>query len=415
MWLVWMSLISLVAGECYWRSKSHYLFYGNKTPYDIVRGDIREVPPLEGCSPASIWFMVRHGTRFPDKRDRHALRETSRMKYQIIQSHLQGNGSMCEEDIEVLRSWSWDKKLVDLTSFLTLEGYKELMYFGMRFGERFSEFLDSLDDYSVQATKEQRTAMSARAFLRGVRKNKLWDIKLKRVKDDMIIRPYRHCKKRAMEALRSKKMMHEIEKFTLSEEFQMMTQRVRHRTGLLHLTEDDVIDLYNLCRYLRSFEPDKTNPWCAIFRDKDLEVLEYVEDIRHYYVNGYGTSMNPILGASGLKNMYEKFAIAHNGTNTLSAYFSHGAMVDMMYTALGMFQWPISGLNRDVNRVWRKSFMTPFGGTLIAILQRCDVGQDKVQFFTNEKEIFPCGKHICTWKEFEKKFEQYLDNVIDFC
>lgn len=34
--------------QCYWNNKNPYKYFGSKTPYDSVRGDFRDVPPIRG-------------------------------------------------------------------------------------------------------------------------------------------------------------------------------------------------------------------------------------------------------------------------------------------------------------------------------------------------------------------------------
>lgn len=69
-----------------------------------------------------------------------------------------------------------------------------------------------------------------------------------------------------------------------------MVSAVQKRLGLTRsLTADEVYHFYELCRFDRSWQPALRSPWCAAFSDEDLVVLEYRDDIRHYYRNGYAS------------------------------------------------------------------------------------------------------------------------------
>lgn len=69
-----------------------------------------------------------------------------------------------------------------------------------------------------------------------------------------------------------------------------LMQDLQARLGISRqLTPDEVYSLYEVCRFYRSWSEKSQSPWCSIFTDSDLQVLEYKDDIRHYYRNGYGS------------------------------------------------------------------------------------------------------------------------------
>lgn len=139
------------------------------------------------------------------------------------------------------------------------------------------------------------------------------------------------------------------------------------------LTDDNITALYDLCRYTWSAVDNKFSPWCAVFTKDDLEVLEYIQDLKHYYRNGYGTSVNELFGRVPLANLLESFESAKKGHGKkIVTYVTHATMLDQIYTALGLFKdsAKLNGLNRDRERKWRSSKISVFSANLIAVLNR---------------------------------------------
>ena len=48
--------------------------------------------------------------------------------------------------------------------------------------------------------------------------------------------------------------------------------------------------LYETCSF--EYQVYGDSPWCAIFTEDDLRILEYGEDIEYYWVDGYGDKIN---------------------------------------------------------------------------------------------------------------------------
>ncbi|OWR52086.1 putative multiple inositol polyphosphate phosphatase 1 precursor [Danaus plexippus plexippus] len=370
--------LPLVYSQCYW-NRTPYSYYGSKTPYDATRGDFRDVPPLKGCKLESIWFMARDGARHPDKEDKNDMKDILDLKDDILDNYEDGRGDLCAQDIADLRAWTWNDKLDRAVYHLTPEGYRELLGFGERFSVMFQSLLENLDVSLIRSTKEQRTIKNARSFIEGLK-----NIKKPIVVDDPI----------------------------LDDPVARLQANVQRRVGLdFELNPKSILSVYNLCRNYRSYSVLKRSPWCALFTDDELMILEYVENITHYYRNGYGHSTNILLGALGLKDLYQKFEEASKGgLKTLTGYFTHETMLHMIYTAMGLYMdYPeVSGLERVKHRKWRTSFLTPFAANFVAVLHR-------VQFLVNEKELHLCGDRSCSLEEFRHKFQKFNNASYDFC
>lgn len=131
--------------------------------------------------------------------------------------------------------------------------------------------------------------------------------------------------------------------------------------------------LYDLCRHTWSGVESKLSPWCALFTKDDLQVLEYIQDLRSYYRNGYGTPQSETFGQIPLADLLRTFQKVKEGDGKkMTAYFTHATMLDMVYTSLGLFKdnKPLSSANRDRDRKWRSSANSAFSVNLVAVLNR---------------------------------------------
>lgn len=82
--------------------------------------------------------------------------------------------------------------------------------------------------------------------------------------------------------------------------------------------------------------------------------------------------MNAHLGSLPLKDLYDTFQAATNGSSRkITSYFSHDTMLDMVYTALGLFKDKTFLLGNDIkhDRLW-KTTNVAFASNLMFVLNR---------------------------------------------
>lgn len=65
--------------------------------------------------------------------------------------------------------------------------------------------------------------------------------------------------------------------------------------------------MYDMCRYDKSWKVDSVSPWCAVFSEEDLRVLEYKEDLVEYYKHAYGNEINQRMGCPQVQDMFNHF------------------------------------------------------------------------------------------------------------
>lgn len=65
--------------------------------------------------------------------------------------------------------------------------------------------------------------------------------------------------------------------------------------------------MYDMCRYDKAWNLHDRSAWCAAFSREELQVLEYLDDLKSFYEAGYGNELNLRLGCTPIKDMLEKF------------------------------------------------------------------------------------------------------------
>ncbi|CAK1554515.1 unnamed protein product [Leptosia nina] len=413
--------------SCYWNSQCPFGLFATRTPYDAVRGDIRDWPLLEGCEAVSLWALIRHGNRNPGKGGTIDMRDLQRkIKDEIVEKfdYEMGTSQLCSQDIANFRNWKWNSTMETSPSYLTGTGYEEIYNMAVRIKEKYPQLLlGSGDSFYFRSTVKQRTVTSSMAFVHGLSEGTNLNLTLDKPREsDDVLRPYDNCDRYQTEVKNGPLLEEQLEAFYKTPEFLEVQEDVQRRLGIpTQLSADDIYNLYELCRFDRTWSPDLRSPWCAAFSPEDLLVLEYRDDVRHYYKNAYGSRLNVKLGYPAMKNLYESLLAAKRGDGkNIVAYFAHDTLMGMVYSALGLYRdaESITAQYRNPTRQWRTTYLAPFCTNLMVFLNRCqDSGQVsyKVQIFNNEKPTTLCPIGGCTWDQFVSIFQPFTNSSLDFC
>ncbi|XP_045517430.1 multiple inositol polyphosphate phosphatase 1-like [Pieris brassicae] len=409
--------------SCYWRAECQETLFATRTPYDTVRGDIRDWPLLAGCEAISMWALVRHGNRNPGDKETINMRELqARIKDDIIEhfDYEMGSSQLCAQDIENFRKWNWNTTMDTSPSYLTGIGYQEIYALGSRIRQKYPQLLESQLGVYVRPTYKQRTVTSAMAFLQAFNEGNELNLTADEFRQqDDVLRPYDNCPLYKDEVKNGQLLNDQLEAFFKTTEYLQVQKSATDRLGLSQtLSVEEIFTLYELCRFHRTWSTQHKSPWCAAFSSSDLLVLEYRDDVRHYYKNAYGSPINAKLGYPVLKNLYESLELAKQGQGkSIVTYFAHDTLLGMVYSALGLYKdgETITAQYRNPNRNWRTSHLAPFSANIMAYLNRCNDGSYKVQIFNNEKPTLLCPLEGCTWDQFASIFQPFTDANLDFC
>ncbi|CAH2266195.1 jg6487 [Pararge aegeria aegeria] len=421
---IFLCINDATSNYCYWNTGCPYKYLSTETPYNSVRGDIRDsVIKLIGCEPVSIWGIYRHGKRKPSAMFSEKMKEAISTKKYIIDSYEKGHSSLCAQDIENLRKWEPDYKFYDGVRDIMEEGRQEMIGASKRLKEAFPVLLRDLPkgSYTFRSGQGLWIERSMEAFVSGFGKPSLVIDDVKPNQD--VMNPYANCDYYQQNVRNSPKSSAESNRYLTHPEYLAAKDRIHRRSGIEYsLTDENITALYDLCRYDWNAVEYKISPWCAIFTKDDLEVLEYVQDLNHYYRNSYGTPVNEVFGKVPLGDLFTNFeSVTKGGGKKIVAYVTHSTMLDQIYMTLGLFKdsVPLTGANRDRDRKWRTSKISTFGVNFVAVLNRCEKQGSKeynVVFYLNEEPIRSiCEEGVCSWENFDTKLRQYVNTTIDFC
>ncbi|XP_060801098.1 multiple inositol polyphosphate phosphatase 1-like [Amyelois transitella] len=361
------------------------------------------------CDAISIWGLFRHGQRNPGIKYSENIEHVIDIRKDLIKRHKEGKGSLCVQDVENLADWKVNPRMFTDLHDTTEEGLYEMHGIAKRLKEAYKNLIGDLqpETYTFRSSFQPYIRLCIDSFLEGLGQP---DLKVDEIRRRDIMSAFDDCK-------RYKKFVkHNQTTFSLAYQYQTTAEylkskeNVQKRIGINYeLTNEEFISLYDLCRYTWSAVDDKPSPWCALFDEEDLKIQEYYEDLRLYYRNGYGNPWNIEFGRIPLADLLKTFQLEkEKPRKKITAYFSHATMLSMTYSALGLFKddKPLTPYNRDDHRKWRTSEHALFGGSLIAVLNKCNKKAPDdfvVEFYMNEKPLEElCNHGICTWDEFQE-------------
>lgn len=427
--------ISQKVQHCYANEQNPYLYFASKTAYNAVYNpNSRNIIPDE-CVPEQLWMLVRHGTRYPLLKKMKGFLELSKLRDEIIRNHEQHNhGELCEEDLENLKNWRMKNVSLSESDHLTKEGFQDLYDIGNRTRARFQNLFSkpfSTKNYKLQYTKHSKTKHSAEAFALGLFTTAFHIPEPK--DDDLLPQIYPDCKVAPIPGADDPYQGGKMERtlFKDGELVASVVHNVNKRLGFFNhkLTVDDIEQVYDICRYEKSWNFNKLNPWCAVFTAEELQILEYIGDLSYYYNSGHGYSANLRTGCPLVRDMMETFRDVanneHKGPNAVF-YFGHSTTMYNLFARLGLAK-DAERITHDnyfemlESRKWHTSLLAPFSGNFAAVFLRCNSGtRNRVAFYHNEAPfLFPgCNSYACDWTTIDNKYKSITDPAVcnfDFC
>lgn len=184
---------------------------------------------------------------------------------------------------------------------------------------------------------------------------------------DYLLKAYEYCE--AWQELQDDPTESEADRFEKSPVFLQMIDDINDRLGV-DVTDKEIRDLYDLCRYELAWYIDEPSAWCTIFTPEHIEILEYSEDLYYYYKAGYG---NEDINSRVTCDLMADFLWRLDGNDKRNvAYFSHSTTLQLLLVSLGVFR-DSEDLTADnfekfrYNREWNSSVMGPFTTNLAII------------------------------------------------
>ncbi|XP_022184853.1 multiple inositol polyphosphate phosphatase 1 isoform X2 [Nilaparvata lugens] len=421
--------------HCYANEQNPYLYFASKTAYNAVyKPNSRDIIPDE-CVPEQLWMLVRHGTRYPLLRKMKGFLELGKLRDEIVMNHENQHGELCEEDLKNLRNWRMKNVSLLESDHLTQEGFQDLWDIGNRTRARFQNLFNkpySADNYKVQYTKHSKTKHSAEAFALGLFHTEAINIPEPK-DDDLLPQIYPNCKVAPIPDADDPEHGGKMERalFKEGELVAKVVHKVNRRLGFVDhkLTIDEIEQVYDICRYEKSWNFNKLNPWCAVFTADELQIMEYIGDLSYYYNSGHGYSANLRTGCPLVRDMMETFRDVanheHKGAKAVF-YFGHSTTMYNLFARLGLAK-DAERITHDnyyemlPNRQWHTSLLAPFSANFAAVFLRCNSGtKDRVAFYHNEAPfLLPgCNSYACDWTTIDNKYKSITDPTVcnfDLC
>lgn len=437
--------------DCYANRTDPYLLFATKTSYFQVDNDNSSELQFPGCEAKSFWLLARHGTRNPGDDDIILMQTRLReIQGEVITNHQSGQGFLCDADLIGIERWNFTLT-VEEESELTESGKLEHYQLGSRYKKRLPTILGQQFDnetFQFRHTYKKRTGDSAIAFASGAFPDESVYIPTP-LDEDKILRFFDFCPTWTSEVDENPETYVEQNLFLESVEVEDTILRVNLKLGFLFgknspgndqgfksvLTFSDINLIYDMCRFDEAWNPHEPSVWCAAFEDKDLEVLEYNEELQYWYTNGYHNPLNykmacPLMSDlvqifEGEANMRQK-SLMENGPNLGSNlvprgtfYFTHSEAVLPFVSLLGLYK-DNEGPRHDNfeamrDRKYRTSKIGSFTNNVGMVLFECEEGAKKVLTLHQETpvKLELCDDLLCDWNQFLQAYQEDISCDFD--
>lgn len=404
--------------------------FASKTAYrNAGTPRLSQPKDVSGCTPLQVYGIFRHGTRFPSVTDVYdMISKVPGLRDMIVAAYEAGNGSLCQQDKILIKSWKMNFN-GSMTNMLHAEGQQEANAIARRLKNRFPNLFAksySSNVYQFRSTDSQRTIATASAFVHGLFETDN-GVKISTKENESLLRFYKSCKRWESEVDDNETAINEYFRFIHSHEIVDIGDRVSKRIGLEKpLNFKNVSILWEMCRFETAWNryPDGVSPWCNLFSDEDLNLLEYSEDVLYYWKEGFGYPINYEQACPILADIFNNFNSFKDPSKVSQPsalmHFSHSGLLLKLYARLGLFNdsRPLLADDYLINsgRKWKTSTIDPFGANIVFVLFNCTDtsprGQLKVMAFVQEQEVFlnNCSSTLCPLDTLISTYGSYSDH-----
>ncbi|KAI4456534.1 multiple inositol polyphosphate phosphatase-related [Holotrichia oblita] len=152
------------------------------------------------------------------------------------------------------------------------------------------------------------------------------------------------------------------------------------------LTIEGEHEMLELAERMQARFPDLLPP---VYSNTSYKVMEYNEDLKYYWVDGYGKEITYKQACSTFNNMLD-FMTGEDAYPQAVLYFTHSGTLLKMLSHLNLYKddkslWA-ADYDNNHNRKWRVSKIDTFGSNLAFILYKCN-GENKLLVLHNEVPV----------------------------
>uniref|UniRef100_A0A182F715 Multiple inositol polyphosphate phosphatase 1 n=2 Tax=Anopheles albimanus TaxID=7167 RepID=A0A182F715_ANOAL len=388
-----------------------YRRLGTKTPYRHIQNkDVRNIATVDGCTLSKIWGLFRHGTRNPSESIINHMHGTLVGLQRDIVEH----GRMCRDNIAQFEAWKPQVTVAD-AKLLVREGGTELFRLGERFRKRFAGQLPDrydADRFYFKYTRTERAEYSARNFTLGLFAQEEPIDYPEPLDRDPVLRFYKGCDKWRNVVKENPYAYQEVDRFGSSSEMRHVVEKLSKRIGTF-VSPEEIHAMYQTCAFETAWNERESSPWCLLFDKETLSVLEYSQDLKYYWVDGYGYELTYRQACAAFRDLFERFDSTTAPAFTF--YFTHSGTLLKSLAFLGLYRdsEPLVAQHYRYKRKWRVSHIDAFASNLYFAMYRCPNGTQSVGLYHQERLTpipgCPEGTMLCSYEHFKKLYDDRIE------
>ncbi|KAF5293597.1 hypothetical protein FQA39_LY03082 [Lamprigera yunnana] len=373
---------------------------------------------IEGCEPQKIWMIVRHGTRNPSAGYIEKMKDRLlEVRDLILENNIEPSDHLRHSVLDALRRWKVKLQVADEKK-LTHEGENEMLLLAERMQARFPTIFTPIysnTSYYFRSTSTQRTKLSARYFATGLfGRQTVKDVWFpKSVKHDPTLRFYKLCDRWKFEVKNNPNTLQERRRFENSTHMLELLQTLNAALNLDNeLSINDAFLMYLACSFETAWNHKRKSPWCSLFSPQSLKVLEFAEDLKYYYRDGYGYELTY---KQACKAFLDGISYFENKSKFPKAtiYFTHSGTILKLLAHLGFYKDDQRLKHSHYNKYdhkWRVSKIDAFGSNMALVLFECNSLQ-KIAVFHQEKVMqLPSGETFIDFNKFKEYYKASINN-----
>ena len=397
--------------------------FSTKSRYPIYN-DENIVKNPHGCTPLHLNMVFRHGTRYPGKKDIKGMSDLADFVNQFYDKETSyGNMKL-----------PWVNRFKFGDKFLAKVGAEELYNISKRIQKRFESLFTPKyfgEHHFFVSTMTPRASQSASAFAYGLFEGtgNLGPSKFQPVAiattnlTEPILRFFDICP--AYEEKVSGNKMIALKEFHDFQEGPEMKNLKHVLAKRLNITDHSNLTTYHIQHMFLSCAHEQAiygeGQWCSVLDNMDLDVIEYLYDLKNYWKRGYGYKINYEMSCLLLRNLTESIEQTINSLETSDSYakaifhFAHAETIIPLICLMGLFKdaEPLLATNfhQQKSRLFKAATFAPFSGNIAVVLFSCKSDNESdtlyVQILSNEMPIaLPCcnDKELCPINQFRTCF-----------
>lgn len=143
------------------------------------------------------------------------------------------------------------------------------------------------------------------------------------------------------------------------------------KTGISNLTPSDLKLMYMTCAFETSWNKYQMSPWCSVFDESVIKVMEFREDLEYYWIDGYGYPLTYKQACIAGGDLLDRFNPSSKEPNS-TFYFTHsGTMLKLLaFFNLYKDEIPLTHTGFNLERKWSVSKIDTFASNLAFVLFR---------------------------------------------